>query len=386
MSIASNQPIQQFNRTIIVDILRGWALLGVVIMNYLDFFTIDRNWDKFNPDIFTNVLLYVTQLIFSAKAWTMLSLLFGYGFAVLMDNIKEKGHNPYSFFAGRMFWLLVLAFINSALFFGDILKDYALLGLVLLLFYRSSAKTTFISSLVLLIVIPALSAYISSLGGSGWLSLPKLFPLYKSNNLFNVLYFGLKGTWVAQMVSKPYLYTVHVVMLCCMLWGFSLYKINFFNNLPSKLKYIKRAFFIALTLSVLFMVFFMIAQHYKLPHYKYYNIYYWSILSTMITIGSAITWLYVAGKLKSFFANLALIGKMTLTNYMVQNLIGLLVFSGFGLKVWSTYPLWFYITLALIVYTLQVYFSKWWLSRYNYGPIEWIWRQLSYRKKLPLKR
>lgn len=382
----TNQPIQQSNRTIIVDILRGWALLGVVIMNYLDFFTIERDWDKFNPDVFTNILLYVTQLVFSAKAWTMLSLLFGYGFAVLMDNIKEKGHNPYGFFAGRMFWLLVLAFINSALFFGDILKDYALLGLVLLLFYRSSAKTTFITSLVLLIAIPALSAYISSLGGSGWLFLPKLFPLYKSNNLFNVLYFGLKGTWVAQMVSKPYLYTVHVVMLCCMLWGFSLYKINFFNNLPSKLKTIKRAFFTALALSVFFTVFFLIAQRYKIPHYKYYNIYYWSILSAMITIGSAITWLYLAGKLKPFFANLALIGKMTLTNYMVQNLIGLLVFSGFGLKIWSTYPLWFYVLLALVVYTLQVYFSKWWLSKYNYGPIEWIWRQLSYRKKLPLKR
>jgi len=386
MSIAPNQPVQQSNRTIIVDILRGWALLGVVIMNYLDFFTIDRNWEKFNPDVLTNVLLYVTQFVFSAKAWTMLSLLFGYGFAVLMDNIKEKGHNPYGFFAGRMFWLLVLAFINSALFFGDILKDYALLGFILLLFYHSSAKTTFITSLVLLVVIPALSAYISSLGGSGWLSLPKLFPLYKSNNLFNVLYFGLKGTWVAQMASKPYLYTVHLVMLCCMLWGFSLYQINFFNNLPSKLKYIKRAFFIALTLSVLFTVFFAIAEHYKLPHYKYYNINYWSILSTMTTIGSAIIWLYIAGKLQSFFANLAVIGKMTLTNYMVQNLIGLLVFSGFGLKIWSTYPLWFYVLLALVVYTLQVYFSKWWLSKYNYGPIEWIWRQLSYRKRLPLKR
>ena len=90
--------------------------------------------------------------------------------------------------------------------------------------------------------------------------------------------------------------------------------------------------------------------------------------------------------MKTFFNYLQVMGKMTLTNYMVQNLIGLLVFSGFGLGILSTKPLWYYISLALGVYILQIIFSKWWLSKYNYGPIEWIWRQLSYRKRLPLKK
>lgn len=380
------QPIQLNQRTIIVDVLRGWALLGVVLMNYFDFFTFDRDWATFKPDLLTNILMFITSIFFSAKSWTMLSLLFGYGFAVLMNNVKGKGHNPYGFFAGRMFWLLVLAFINSAFFFGDILKDYALLGLLLLIFYRSSAKTAFIVSIVLFLAIPAVSAYIASLNDSGWSQMPKLFTLYKSNNLLAVFLFGLKATYIGQMVSKPYLYTVHVVMFCCFLWGFALYKINFFNDLVNKRKQLKLAFWISLGITLLLTAFFPINQALKLNVQNYYNMRYWVILSTMVFIGSGICWLYVAGKLKTFFANLAIMGKMTLTNYMMQNLIGLLVFSGFGFGIWNSKPVWFYLLLAIVVYMLQVYFSKWWLSNYNYGPIEWIWRQLSYRKRLPLKR
>ncbi|WP_199136304.1 DUF418 domain-containing protein [Pedobacter sp. ASV12] len=383
----SSQPLQLNQRTVIVDILRGWALLGVVLMNYYDFFMIGRNWETFKPDLFTNIIMYTASFLFAAKSWTLLSMLFGYGFAVLMNNVSNKGHNPYGFFAGRMFWLLVLALINSAVFFGDILKDYALLGLLLLLFYRSSAKTSFTVSIILLLLIPALSSFIHSLGDSGWKQMTAILPLYQSHNLLDVLYFGLKGTYLAQMISKPYLYTVHVVMFCCFLWGFSLYRINFFDQLPSKIKYIKRTFWISLGTALLLTAFFIVDEHLKWNAIgKHYNLAYWVILSTMLFIASAICWLYVAGKCKRFFASLAIMGKMTLTNYMVQNLIGMLVFSGFGLGIFNSKPIWFYLLLAIVVYTAQVYLSHWWLSRYNYGPIEWIWRQLSYRKRLPLSK
>lgn len=386
MDNALNQPIQQNQRIIIVDVLRGWALLGVVLMNYFDFFTLGRNWQTFKPDLLTNILIYGSSLIFSAKSWTLLSLLFGYGFAVLMNNVKEKGHNAYSFFAGRMFWLLVLAFINSALFFGDILKDYAILGLILLLFYRSSAKTAFITSIILLLLIPAIASYVGSLPNDSQKEFTKLFTLYQSNNLGDVLWFGLKGTYFSEMISKPYLYTVHVVMFCCFLWGFSLYKLNFFNKLKDNLSYIKRTFWISFIVSIFLIMFPEVQKLLKWNVLKYYNVNFLAVLSSMIFFASTICWLYAKGLFQRFFASLAVMGKMTLTNYMVQNLIGLLVFSGFGLGIWNTKPLWFYLLLGLVVYIVQVYFSKWWLSKYNYGLVEWVWRQLSYRKRLPLKK
>ena len=136
-------PIQQNQRTAIVDILRGWALLGVVLMNYIDYFYIGLD-EAYKPDQLSGVLQAIGGILFAAKSWTMLSLLFGYGFAVLMQNIAAKGMQPAVFFTRRMFWLLVLGIINSMLFFGDILKDYALLGLVLLLLHRLSAKAALI--------------------------------------------------------------------------------------------------------------------------------------------------------------------------------------------------------------------------------------------------
>ncbi len=379
------QPIQLNQRIVIVDVLRGWALLGVVIMNYFDFFGFGKDWSNYKPDSLANTLFLILDILFSAKSWTLLSVIFGYGFAILMNNIKEKGHNPYIFFAGRMFWLLVLAGINSAIFFGDILKDYAILGLFLLIFYRSSAKTTFITSLILFVAISAITAYVGYIDDNSYMKLMELFPLYLSHNLLDVLTFGLKGTYYGEIILKEYLYTVHLVMFCCMLWGFTLYKIDFFVNLMNNKKYIVRAFWISLAVVIFFNVFFVIYENQKWEFLKHLKFRYYIVLSSMIFIGSAICWLFVAGKLKALFANLAIMGKMTLTNYMVQNLIGLLVFSGFGLGVWSNMPIWFYVLLAIVVYVVQIYFSKWWLSKYNYGPIEWIWRQLSYRKKLPLK-
>ncbi|MCZ4244380.1 DUF418 domain-containing protein [Pedobacter punctiformis] len=386
MNDVSTQPIPPNQRTLIVDILRGWALLGVVLMNYFDFFVIDKDFEVFKPDTLTSTLMYFMKTVFAAKSWTMLSLLFGYGFAVLMNNVSNKGHNPYAFFAGRMFWLLVLALINSALFFGDILKDYAILGLLLLLFYRSSPKTSFIASLILLFSIPVLHAYINSLNTAKTNPLSPLFYLYKSSNLTDVLTFGLKGTYVGQIISKPYLYTVHVVMFCCFLWGFTLYRINFFNNLKLKTKQVKKAFWFSLGITLLLTAFLLIDKNLKWTSKKYYNVQYWLILSSMIFIVSVICWLYIADKSKRFFAALAVMGKMTLTNYMMQNLIGMLLFSGFGLGIWTSKPIWFYLILAIGIYTIQVYFSRWWLTRYNYGPVEWIWRQLSYQKRLPLKK
>ena len=112
MQPTSLQPVQQTQRTAIIDILRGWALLGVVLMNYADYFYMGIDFKTFKPDLLTKILMGICNIIFSAKSWTMLSFLFGYGFSVLMQNVEAKGINPALFFSRRMFWLFVLAIIN----------------------------------------------------------------------------------------------------------------------------------------------------------------------------------------------------------------------------------------------------------------------------------
>ena len=384
-----HQPIQQKERTAIIDILRGWALLGVVLMNYVDAYYLGLDFKTFKPDITTNILMGFGQIVFAAKSWTMLSFLFGYGFAVLMQNVSGKGLNPYAFFSRRMFWLLVLAVINSAFFFGDILKDYAVMGMVLLLFYRCSAKTAFLVSLGLLLVLPAVAAFVHNLNMPGGMELlTSHLHLFASHNPLKVLWFGLIGTYKYEFLNMGYLITVHVVMLACFMLGLAAQKADFFNRLVENKKYVKRIFWFSLLFIAALLGSFAVTENFKLTWMKYYSPFYWIIVSSMIFITASLCWLYAAGKLKRFFRALQTIGKMTLTNYITQNILAVLLFSGFGFGFSLTNRIHYgyYMLFALCIYIGQVYFSKWWLSKYHYGPIEWVWRQLSYGKRLPIRK
>ncbi len=381
-------PIQQNQRTVIVDVLRGWALLGVVMMNYIDYADLGLSTAPHTKaTFFGNVVYGILNIFFAAKSWTMLSLLFGYGFAVLINNIQKKGLNPVKFFAGRMFWLFVLAFINCCFFWGDILKDYALMGLIFLLFYKQSGKFTLRLAIILVVLLPIIGPLVSHFLPFDYAKTQDtVIPLYHSHNVLDVFKFNLKGTYLLEVLSPNYAITVHVAMLACMLLGFSAFKYDVFNNLAQHKKYIKRLFWYSLLVAVLAITSFILSQQFKWSFIKYFNPRYILVLSTMLFIMSAICWLYVAGKLKGFFNAMQVIGKMTLTNYMVQNVISMLVFSGAGLAIYNTKQPWFYVGLAIAVYVVQVFFSQWWLKNYYYGPIEWVWRQLSYGKRLPLKR
>ena len=103
MNTGTITPIVPEKRLAIIDILRGWALLGVVLMNYTDVYSMLSK--PLRPDRFNSVLMGIGSVVFEAKSWTLLSFLFGYGFAVLIDNLTAKGIKPAPFFLRRMFWL-----------------------------------------------------------------------------------------------------------------------------------------------------------------------------------------------------------------------------------------------------------------------------------------
>ncbi|WP_281323040.1 DUF418 domain-containing protein [Flavobacterium aestivum] len=382
------QPIEDQKRTAIVDILRGWALLGVVIGNYIDFVYIGSSTSTIPNSPISNVLKEIIRYFFAAKSWTLLSILFGYGFAILINNVASKGKNPVSFFCWRMICLFILSFINSAIWLGDILKDYAFLGLILLLFYKSSAKTIIRTSILLFILTPFIHAFVNSIT----LILPdvntdpKYLLLYHSGNLFDVFKFNLLGTYYGEILFLNYAITVHIVMFACMLLGFYAQKTNFFNRLHELKKQLKKIFFISLSVAVPLGVLFKIATINKASFLTYFNPVFWLIISTMLFIASGLCLLYINNKLKTIFSYFRFSGKMTLTNYMVQNILSLFIFSGIGMNISNTMPYWFYFVLAISVFTIQLFLSKWWLSKFNYGPVEWLWRVLSYRRIFPFKK
>jgi uncharacterized protein len=349
-------------------------------------FTSFKNWDYAHGSILDKTLGFLSTYIFFRKSALLLSVLFGYGFAVLIGNLQKKGDNAIFFFVKRMFWLFIIAFVNSCFFGGDILKSYAVLGIVLLVFYKASTKTILVTAIILLLLIPFSSGYTFYQMSNHAIELSDAkHSLFLSHSISDVVGYNLSDSYILQSTWPFYVISVQHIMLCCFLWGMYFQRTRFAENLDANKKYLKMAFWISIPAFALSTYLTSLGKqvNFLLVNYNFFII---SFLSAVVFFSSAIMWLYIEGKLKRFFKAMEYFGRMTLTNYLVQNIIAFFIFSGVGLSIGDSKPYWFYFTLSIFVYIIQCIVSKYWLRHFYFGPVEWFWRQLSSKKKLPFTR
>lgn len=375
-------PISQDQRTPIVDILRGWALFSVVIMNYSTIYGWNTHSIKSQSDKLTTILETISELLFGSKGWTLLAILFGYGFSILLKNIDKKQQSKYAFFIKRMSWLFVFAFVNSLFFGGDILTDYAFIGLILLLFYNLSAKSLFITGIAILLLTTFLQSY---LGKIHLLFAPKdrdtFYELYNRNTIFEHFKANLfmRYKW---MLRLSYSVILHLIQLGCFIIGVALQRSNMLVQVATNSKFVKRVFITSLILSITLYFLEQSNEKYNWAINDYYNLFYPQALSIMTFTTSCIILLYKSNKIDKLLSALQTTGKMTLTNYVIQNMIAFV----FLICLKPSWALQYYLLMGIAIYVLQVSFSKWWLKRYNYGLLEWLWRSLSYGQKFQLKK
>jgi uncharacterized protein len=125
-------------------------------------------------------------------------------------------------------------------------------------------------------------------------------------------------------------------MLACMFFGVMLQKLNFFNRLNEIKTLLKYVLISSFAIAVIIGIAFYFAIENKAEFLKFFHPYFWLILSTMIFIATGITLLYINGKLKTIFSYFSAGGKMTLTNYIAQNILTAFVFSGIGFGITYT--------------------------------------------------
>ncbi len=149
-------PIQQKERIVIVDVLRGFALFGVLLGNFNGMFTnyVPASIIKSISTPFDDALNMLHDIFIQNKFMTLFSILFGYGFGVIMERVANKNLNTTRFFLRRMFWLFVFGCIHLAFWSEDILHVYAMAGIFLLLFRKSSDRKVFTWSVILMFVFP----------------------------------------------------------------------------------------------------------------------------------------------------------------------------------------------------------------------------------------
>ncbi len=231
----------------IVDALRGWALLGVVLVNFAIFYNLGNDTRIPEDDTASRVAKLLTQVFFQAKGWTLLAFLFGYGFSVLIERLNRREH-PVRAFTLRMFWLFVIALVNCALYYGDVLKDYVLVGMVILAFRRVSARAAAGLSLACLLAFPALISWSRGLALENPIAMPDL-ALYQSHNPLDVLRYGLTaGLHMSLSVSK--LFDWNLVMLACAFAGMACQRFSFFETLADRRRQLKFWCFGALAFAI----------------------------------------------------------------------------------------------------------------------------------------
>jgi uncharacterized protein len=361
-------------RIAIVDALRGWALLSVALVNFSLFYTLGVTTRIPEGDTASRVAKLLTQVFFQDKGWTLLAFLFGYGFAVLIERLQARPH-PALAFSRRMFWLFVIAIVNCALYYGDVLKDYVLVGMIILVFHRVGARTAGWLALACLLAFPALISWSRALELGNPIAQPDL-ALYQSGSLLDVLRYGLQsGLRMSLALSK--LFDWDLVMLTCAFAGMACQRGRYFETLNERRTQIKFWCLGGLAFAIVSGAAGPALRAVDIELRDFYDIKMWPMLGQMVCFMAVLCWLYVAGRLARVFESLRCVGRMTLTNYLAQNLIGMLIFSGVGLGLLHRLPYWAHTALALLVFAVQIGFSRYWLAHRRVGPVEAVWRRLS---------
>ncbi|MFD3446053.1 DUF418 domain-containing protein [Microbacteriaceae bacterium 4G12] len=380
-----NTSIQQNERIQAMDVIRGIAILGIFLVNWptivgVEAVDVGRVYTGWNAYI---RLFY--DLFIQTKFYTIFSFLFGLGFYIFITRAEEKTKRPKLLFLRRLFILLVFGSLHYILLWrGDILHSYALAGVFLLLFYRRKPKTVLIWSFVLLALFQLLMVGAFSMmndTNTGVTVMAATTPLYHWTEQVATRFQAFKSEAITlNLILLPE--TVGLFLL-----GLYVGKKNIFrraSQLDSRLKTIQ---IIALLLTL--PSWFKILQYFvATKEYNSAQIYLYVLLS-----GKTLCIFYITTLLRfmqhpkwqRLLRPFQYVGRMALTNYLSQTLITSLFFSLF-FRDSANLPLWVGIVFCLCFYFIQIIWSKWWLSRYQYGPLEYIWRIGTYGKKMPLRQ
>jgi uncharacterized protein len=383
----------------ILDILRGFALTGVLLANIEGFVTFalpDSEVDAMTNTIADKITEHFLQLFISGKFISIFSMLFGYGFGVLIEKITAKGINANRFFLLRMGWLLLIGLLHLCIWQGDILNVYASCGMLLLFFRKlSSGKIITLGLLFLLVggpLVQGLKLYLLEADPPERdIILANYVAAIKDGNFIRIAENNYKTIWYIYFERWAQFRDMFET-LGRFLIGYWFLKINLLNGLSSKEQLFKKVWLLALIVAIVYLseqVFTEVldikftSNSGTILEYTFTRM---GILAMAIFYCCSLVLFFLKHNQLRAFLFFEYIGKMSLTNYLTQSFFYLLIFYGCGLGLLGKIHLYMILPLSLIIYFLQILFCKYWIKSYNYGPVEWIWRQLTYWKRLPIKK
>lgn len=398
------QTINNNERLQVVDALRGFALAGIVVAHMLEqFIAAPRPAEGWGVEslLIDNIVLGGQVIFVMGKFYSIFALLFGMSFAIMMENAARKGSN----FSGRFLWrltlLLLFGIAHSLIYRGDILVVYVVIGFVLPLFYNLPNKWlwAFVSLLFLgagRFLFFAITGKASLLSWENTPTSPEVaayIDILKTGSFWDVVQTNFTYMYTGKFDFQFGIFGRGYFTLAYFLIGLWLVRCGYMQRVGEYKTRIKKIMWWSLGLTLLFYLlavgaFLQLPQPPDMSSWPFvlaYNIYDFTNISTTVFLICAFLLLYLRkpqGRLQS----LAPYGRMALSNYIMQSLIGTFLLYGWGLGLLGKVHDWQMLIASFVFIYLQIQFSKFWLKQFYYGPLEWLWRCATYFKTFQFRR
>ena len=397
------RPILVRERMDVIDILRGFTIFGILLVNMQLY-----GWPNWGPlrsmrtqlpggslDEATSWFLW---LFAEDKFYPLLSFLFGVGFSIQLARSDSRDSNFLSIYRRRLLALLLIGLVHGLLLWsGDILVRYALIGFLLLPFRERSPKTILVFAVTFvfipIVLLPLqqdvnqrLFAHIVGTDVDYKELWNESLHAYRHGTFAEISLQRVRAT--AWGLSWPISW---LQILGLFLMGLYAGRREFFQNLQARLTVVRKAFWWALPLSVGGMS--VRAGVVKLPRvlgpylagtgeevvntigYLALSVIY---ATSIILLAQRVEW-------KPWLRPLAAVGRMALSNYLFQSLACTTLFYSYGIGLFGKVGPFAALCLTIAIYTCQALFSVEWLRYFRFGPLEWIWRSLTYGKLQPMR-
>ena len=389
-------------RIVLLDVIRGFALVGILFANILSwsgikFLPIDtiKSFGNFTDD---STIYHYLKFFVDTKFYTIFSLLFGIGFSLQISRNLDNPDFP-AFYARRLILLLFIGTFHALIWSGDILMLYALMGLIILAMRNLSEKQVLIAAVVLfftplvldIVYMYTFASSIEPLPKTALKVYPDMSPAevvagFQSTNFLTVFktnFHNVIWRWYDFIPSgRPF------KVLGLFLLGSYLYSSGYFQETVSKIK----TLLIWLVLGFGFTILAMNLSSSVAAFSTTWSSVIYKLVHEIGQISLALSYISLIAVLLKKFANFFLwnvlkaYGRMSLTSYIGHSVLGIIVFypiigfSFFGeLSLENVY----YIALAILLF--QLTFSVLWFKWFKFGPIEWAWRCLTYKKMFPIR-
>lgn len=387
-------PLQEKDRIASLDMMRGLALLGILLANSMHFqfglFLIPDIHDYYPLGALDRATEMFIFLFAQSSFYTLFSFLFGYGMVLLKERLEQRELRFGVVYWRRMFILLVVGYLHGLFIWdGDILFIYALTSFILFFFLKLKERGLLIWAALLLLMMA------SSIGApqdDSTLALDEQLYHYSleekealsKGSYFDVVFFRLHADPLGMGIIGDMILTstAMVSVLGMFLLGSFVARKKWLEDISSHQALIKRVWWITLLIG------FPSKLAYVLQNTYQNEILHTTVGGPLIAIfyASSIALIATSEKGRKVLQPLTYVGRLSLTNYLMQSIVFTTLFYGYGMGLFNRIGFFAGMLLAFVFFFIQIVVSKWWLKHFHIGPFEWVWRVGTYLHVPRLRR